>query len=143
MTTKEAAERSGKSINTIRKLCKEQLIPGAIKRSNKWIIPDETRVILDRMEIKTVLIQIIKYKNNPCVVVSRKLFHNDQVMSETIKLLYKLGLIGDYEWKTEIKELFSSIMLTDEGLKMVIPERRTFKLGSISVINVKIGLINT
>ena len=52
MTTQKASELFGIDRSVISKLCKNNFIIGAHKdSSNKWVIPDETKVILDKNAI--------------------------------------------------------------------------------------------
>ena len=42
MTSKEAAEYINRTDSLIRKLCKAEKLPGAVKVGNTWLIPEET-----------------------------------------------------------------------------------------------------
>ena len=48
------------------------MIFGVRTVKNRVIIPDETVIIPSKQEIQAFLFQILKYKNNPNVTISRE-----------------------------------------------------------------------
>lgn len=72
MNIKEAAEKFGLDETEIKNRKKDGMIFGVRTVKNRVIIPDETVIIPSKQEIQAFLFQILKYKNNPNVTISRE-----------------------------------------------------------------------
>lgn len=148
MTVKEASEKFGIDEKEIRKRKKDEMIIGAKTIKHRIVIPDDTKIIPAKQDIICFLYEIIKYKNNPQIIISRRLCPELEDLKIMIEYLYKRGYIGEYNICDEFIEMFSSLNLTEEGLEIVIGSAQINKIKSYSLnpisINpqVRIGLIN-
>ncbi len=68
MTTNEACEKFGLEKKELYKRIKAGMIPGVVKKGRMFVIPNETPFIPSEQEIRTFLLQILKFKNNPSYV---------------------------------------------------------------------------
>ena len=71
MTTNEACENSDWKRKRLYKRIKAGMIPGVVKKGRMFVIPNETPFIPSEQEIRTFLLQILKFKNNPSYVFFR------------------------------------------------------------------------
>lgn len=145
MTTKEASDKFKLNIEDIRSACNDNLIPNAYKPSGKWIIPDDTEIILTKMQARKILLDILKYKNNNLGIISGEYTHNSKNLDKAINLLAILGFIGEYTFNLDIKSLFNTIQLTETGFALLIggnTDKSKNIYFNLVNFNLNIGLLN-
>ena len=139
MTVKEASNRFKIDEKEIRKLCKAKMIPDAFKDEYRYSIPDSTVVILTSKQICSILIHIIKYRNNTGHLLPESLT-NIQSKSIILDYLCKLGFttfVGERN--------IDNLKVTDDGFDIILSRlhaddsQLTLNLISFSP---QIGLIN-
>lgn len=150
MTIKEAEERFGIDDKILQKLCrdsKSEEIPyvNAIKINNKWIIDDSTCIILTKQHISNALYQLLRYKNNQNVAISRRCFPEDETLHMTYKKLYTLGFVTQFISEfSSLDQLFSTLMITEEGFDFLFKNKNHKKSSDLPPIqifsfNTKVG----
>lgn len=125
MTVKEASDRFNISKDEIRKLCREsQEGPIIYVRASKniiWNIDDDTKIIMKKSQIFYSLLELLKHKNNPYNITSRRTFPNDEISVIVFDYLCSIGYVGVRNSNvTTLTECLSSISLTDEGLSALL-----------------------
>lgn len=149
MNIKEAAEKFGLDEKEVTNRKKDDMILGVRTVKRRVIIPDDTVIIPSKQEIQAFLFQILKYKNNPNVTISREFCPDENSLHAIVDYIFKRGFIGEYQFFASIRELFKGLSLTDEGLAYVIGEARlnrvTINSSCTLAINpeFKFGVINT
>lgn len=68
MTVKEASVLFKRSEREIRDNI--AFVKGAYKEKRKWVLPDDLRLFVNKLEIQAFLVQILKYKNNQGIIIS-------------------------------------------------------------------------
>lgn len=130
----------------IRKCCKDGMVKGAYKNKNRWIIPDETKIILTKKQVQEFLFQIIKFKNNPNLPISRELCETEEKTKILFDYLFELGLLGEYVFLSNIKSLFYDVQITDKGFELLMGSYyRKINVNLIetfNLININVGLVN-
>ena len=148
MTIKEASERFGIDEKEIKKRKNDSMIIGIHKKGKYLIIPDNTLIIPSKNDIRCFLFEILKHKNNPNNVFSRRLCPDIKSFQILLKYLYDRGFIGDYIFDENITQTLTTIMLTDEGINYVIGNANINKMNNYNIFPLKInpsiniGLIN-
>ena len=149
MTTKQASAIFGISSKNIAKLCKEGYIIGASKTGvkNSWIIPDETKLIIDKKGILNVLWQIINLKNNSNYAVSYEYLNNLEKTIICLEYLKNKGWVSKYNNKEhKINKMLLSVLLTSNGMELLFGLSSYKNSSSLSICSNftftnKIGLI--
>ena len=139
MTTAQASECFHIDTKEIRTLCKEKLIPDAYRFKGKYVIPDDTKVILSKNQIRMILLHLLKYLNSDKHLLPELL--NDEIKrSCVLECLYHLGFITYESLSLE------KVRITDEGFSFLFEgKHNSWKFDtSLSLISFspKIGLIN-
>ena len=146
MTTKEAAERSNKTVAQIRQAIHDKFLEGAIQ-NGKYVIPDDTPIIIIKQEVQAFLLQILKFKNNEYTVISRSLCPELEKLRVLSEYLYKKGFIGYVGRFDTEKEFFSKAQLTDEGFALAtenaVVKTKDNKLSFNPSININFSLVHT
>lgn len=150
MTVNEACELFGKDKREIYQCLKEKMVPKARKVKNKWIIPDGTKIIPSKMDIQCFLLEVLKFKNNPKVVVSRSLFPDEESLKILLEYVYNKGLIGEYSLSSfEVSQALSSIKMTEQGFDWLLGKsNQTLSSHQISIFQINVtnnfqaGLVN-
>lgn len=151
MTVKEASILFGKDESRIRESIKEGMVPGIRKAKGRYVIPDDTKIIPSKMDIRFFLLEVIKFKNNPNVVISRSSFPDVDSLSALLELVYRLGFIGEYSLNDmDVQTAFKVIQLTDKGLELLVGRSSMNALSKYQInllpinmsITNQIGLIN-
>lgn|GEM_PF-5177999 len=145
MTVKEASQKFSLSADTIRKMCKLSDEDGieyikATKNKGRWKIADDTSIIMSKAQIRAVLYQILKYKNNNQHAISRRWFQDKKTENAILDHLYKLGFIT-YRHKNAQKQISISLditMLTDEGFTLVLNKGQEKVISNAPTINIVI-----
>lgn len=129
MNTKVASEKFNLDKKVIYTLCKDGLIKGAHKENKKWVIPDNTAVILTKSSIKHILIQILKLKNvNNCPISYVDIDSLDNLII-CINYLFKMGYISKYDkTETDINKVLLSCVFSDEGFEIVLGKNNQNKI---------------
>lgn len=134
----------------VRKSLRDEMIIGAYKCDRSIVIPDDTIIIPSKRDIQSFLLQIIQFKNNPNIPISRRMCPDQSTLCAVIHYLFLRGFIGELKCdeKDTIEQLFSHIMLTDEGFAFIMGNKSFNTINTtVSVpiqINpsIKVGLIN-
>lgn len=146
MTVKEAANKFGRNENEIRAIIRDGFLL-AHKEKGKYIIPNDTQIIISKTEIQIFLLQIIKYKNNEHYVISRKgcpCFEELKILAD---YLYINGLIGQINTYKNEDEFFQKAKLTDKGFDLILgtvtkKAKNDIKFSIIPSLNINVGLVN-
>ncbi len=150
MTIKEASVLFNLDEKEIRKRKNNGMIIGVRKDGRAVVIPNETVIIPSKKDIQSFLLQIIRYKNNPHISLSRKICPDQRSLCAVMQYLFLRGFIGelcDTDNKS-IDTLFAEVELTDEGINYImgngVYNRINVDLSVPLQINpsFKIGLIN-
>lgn len=132
MTTGEASEKFNLSKEEIRARKNANMIIGAYNKRHRIVIPDDTILIPSKKDIQSFLLQIIKYKNNNSIAISRALCPGKDQLHAVMKYLYKRGFIGNFTFSEEIKTLFDNVQITDSGFDFVFDYGSFGKLSNIT-----------
>lgn len=119
MTVKEASVIFKLEEKEIRKRNSDSMILGVGKIGRNIFIPDDTKIIPSKLEIKAFLFQIIKYKNNSAMIMPRNMCPCREHLEVLAEYLYKKGFIGKYKEFSDERGFFDNVKLTDEGINFV------------------------
>ena len=143
MTTREAAEKFNLEIQEVRKRKNDGMIPGARTVKGRIVIPDDIEILPSKQEIQSFLFEIIKYKNNPNVTISREYCPDEISLHSVVNYVYRRGFVGEFEFNSKIQILFQNLSLTDEGLKFIMKRMSQSNLGSVEInSNINFGIFN-
>lgn len=132
MTVDEANEKFGISHKEIRKRKSDGMIFGAKTVNGRIDIPNDTLIIPSKAEIQNFLFQILKYKNNSGLTISRSLCPDEESLKAVIDYLYKKGFIGEFKFNRDIYVLFNDISLTDEGIAFIFGKKKVLSIDGLS-----------
>ena len=132
MTIKEASAKFKLDEKEIRARKKENMIIDVHNDGKRVVIPDDTILIPSKKDIQSFLLQIIKYKNNNSIVISRELCPGKEQLQAVMIYLYKRGFIGNFTFSEEIKTLFDNVQITDSGFDFVLGYGSFGKLSNIT-----------
>lgn len=132
MTIKEASAKFNLDEKEIRARKKENMIIDVHNDGKRVVIPDDTILIPSKKDIQSFLLQIIKYKNNNSIVISRELCPGKEQLQAVMIYLYKRGFIGNFTFSEEIKTLFDNVQITDSGFDFVLGYGSFGKLSNIT-----------
>lgn len=132
MTVKDAHKKFGISEKEIRKRKKDGMIIGAKTINHRIKIPDNTEIIPSKKEIQSFLFQIIKYKNNNGLTISRSLCPDEESLNAVMNFLYKKGFVGGFVFSNDINVLFSDVSLTDDGIAFVFGKSKMSSIDGIT-----------
>lgn len=126
MTTKEASELFRISQKDIAKYCKQGLVYQAYKKDGKhWEIPDDTKLILSKKSIISILSVILKLKNKKESPISYKDIDTLEKITLCLDHLYLLGYISKYDKNEKIiNNLLYSAILSDDGISLVFSNNK-------------------
>lgn len=131
MTIKEASAKFNLDEKEIRARKKENMIIDVHNDGKRVVIPDDTILIPSKKDIQSFLLQIIKYKNNNSIVISRALCPEKEQLQAVMIYLYKRGFIGNFTFSEEIETLFDNVQITDSGFDFVLGYGSFGKLSNI------------
>lgn len=131
MTIKEASVKFNLDEKEIRARKKDNMIIGVRKDGKNVVIPDDTILIPSKKEIQSFLLQIIKYKNNKSITISRAMCPQKDQLQAIMLYLYNKGLVGEFAFSEDIEVLFDNIQITDAGFDFVLGYGSFNKLSSI------------
>ncbi len=139
MTVKEASENFGLSKDLIRKLCRESQKGDikyiqSVKLNGKWVLNDPD-IILTKSQIQNILLQIIRFKNNPNSAISRRCFPTDDILKTAIKDLCRLGFVTECDGEN-YRELFGTVMITEEGITYLVDKKSEQTITNAPAINI-------
>lgn len=132
MTIKEASAKFNLDEKEIRARKKENMIIDVHNDGKRVVIPDDTILIPSKKDIQSFLLQIIKYKNNNSIAISRALCPGKDQLHAVMIYLYKRGFIGNFTFSEEIKTLFDNVQITDSGFDFVLGYGSFGKLSNIA-----------
>ena len=132
MTIKEASAKFNLDEKEIRARKRENMIIDVHNDGKRVVIPDDTILIPSKKDIQSFLLQIIKYKNNNSIVISRELCPGKEQLQAVMIYLYKRGFIGNFTFSEEIKTLFDNVQITDSGFDFVLGRGSFDKLSNIT-----------
>lgn len=145
MTTKQASITFKLDEKEIRKRNKEGMIIGSTKEKGLIIIPDETKILPSKVQIQSFLFQILKYKNNPAIVISRHMCPTIEHLKILAEYLYSKGYIGEYKPFVTINSFFDNVQVTEEGIRCIF-DNNTAKIITPMALSfapsVKVGIVN-
>ena len=149
MNVKDASKIFKIDEKEIRNRKKAGMIIGCIKEKGRIVIPDETRIIPSKIEIQLFLLEILRYKNNTNVTISREFCPDSLRLEIILEYVYKRGFIGEYTFDSNIEVVFSRISLTEKGMQYLLGEGKINNMNNYNVLpvsinpQVKIGIVNT
>ena len=138
MTTKEASIKFKLDMKEVQQRVRDQMIT-VTHDGRKIVIPDDTKMIPSKKEIQSFLFQILKFKNNPSITVSRVLCPDETSLSIVMEYLYQHGFIGEYRFNSDIQQLFQDISLTESGFTFLFGERAVKVLGESTSIPINLS----
>ncbi len=145
MNVKEASASFHIPESTIRKLCKENKIPGVRKeKGTGYIIPGNTKMIITDQVAKAFLWQLLRYKNNNGIVLCVASWDTPEKLEMIRSHLIKQNWVGNCKPSDSLPALLNEMQITDEGWKFLLGEK-TFAKAQISLnpsIPINIGLVN-
>lgn len=131
MTIKEASVKFNLDEKEIRARKKDNMIIGVRNDGKNVVIPDDTILIPSKKDIQSFLLQIIKYKNNKSIPISRAMCPQKEQLQAIMIYLYNRGFIGNFTFSEDIEILFDNIQITDSGFDFVFGYGSFAKLSSI------------
>ena len=142
MTTNEACEKFGLEKKELYKRIKAGMILGVVKKGRMFVIPDKTPFIPSEQEIRTFLLQILKFKNNPSYVFSRGLCQTDKALKDVLQYLYCRGFVGEDVSVTDPSDALNQTKLTDAGFEYIVhtSSRKKTEIHLNAPINFNFGL---
>lgn len=135
MTVKEASEKFRLTETEVRKRKNDGMILGVYKNGRSIVIPDDTKVLPSKREIRLFLFQIIQTKNNKHNIIARDFCQTEEELKIVLEYIYKSGFIGEYEFNEDINECFFNMNLTEKGMAFVIGQTTYNKM--LNVDNIK------
>lgn len=144
MTTKEAASVFNIDERIIRTLCKENKIHGVTREkgeNGRYVIPDETVLIVTDENARYFLYQLLKFKNNPKMIFPVACLDREEKLKAWYGYLREQGLIGDCEYSSDLNTLLSRMSLTEEAIAMVFGKKNSSMLDKLH-FNPSFHLIN-
>ena len=139
MTTGEASEKFNLAKEEIRARKNANMIIGAYNKRHRIVIPDDTILIPSKKDIQFFLLQIIKYKNNNAIVISRELCPEREQLQAVMIYLYRRGFIGNFTFSEEIKTLFDNVQITDSGFDFVFDYGSFDRLSNITPVPIQLN----
>ena len=88
MTIREASVKFNLDEKEIRARKKDNMIIGVRKDGKSVVIPNDTILIPSKKDIQSFLLQIIKYKNNKSIAISREMSPQKQQLQAVMIYLY-------------------------------------------------------
>lgn len=134
MTTKDAASIFNIDEKKIRTLCKENKIHGVTREKGekgRYVIPDETVLIVTDENARYFLYQLLKFKNNPKMIFPVACLDSTEKLNAWYEYLREQGLIGDCEFSSDLNTLLSRMSLTEEAIAMVFGKKDSSILDKI------------
>ena len=95
-------------------------------------ISDDTKFIPVKNDIQAFLFQILRYKNNPHLAISRRMCPDAYSLKILFDYLYNNGYIIEYEFSEDISVLFRNTVLTDEATDLIFSKYRIDQLKNIN-----------
>lgn len=141
MTTKEAYKKFGIKDKEIYELGKLGL-SGITKDGRKWIIPDDTRVLISAMQIRRFLLQILMVKNNEGYLFQRDICVDLDKLKDLINQQYNNGFISGLAKGKSAEKVLKNAKLTDKGIAFVLGNQLSEQLIENKQININILNIN-
>lgn len=139
MTIKEASVKFHLDEKEIRARKKDNMIIGVSNDGKNIVIPDDTILIPSKKDIQSFLLQIVKYKNNKSIVISRAMCPQKEQLQAIMIYLYNRGFIGNFTFSEEIENLFDNVQITDNGFDFVFGYGSFAKLSSIIPIPIQLN----
>ena len=129
MTTKEASEKFEIDVKKIRELCQKELIIGAKKEKQRWIIPNDTKFLIAESGIVYILWEILNIKLNENYAFSIKYIDTFEKAKECFHYLRSIGYLSTYdEEATDVFDLFSSSRLSQRGIEFLYNKSSSDKI---------------
>ncbi len=138
MTIKKAVETFKIDEKIIRKSIKDGMIPKR-KVGRNIEIPDETDFIPVKNDIQAFLFQILCYKNNSRLPVSRRMCPDAESLKILFEYLYRKGYITEYEFSEDVLVLFNNIVLTDEAIDLIFSKYKMNQLKNINFMPISLN----
>lgn len=139
MTIKEASIKFNLDEKEIRARKKDNMIIGVRKDGKSVVIPNDTILIPSKKDIQSFLLQIVKYKNNKSIAISRAMCPQKEQLQAIMIYLYNRGFIGNFTFSEDIEVLFDNIQITDSGFDFVFGYGSFAKLSSIIPIPIQLN----
>lgn len=138
MTIKRAAEIFQIDEKIIRKSIEDGMLQK--RKSGRNIeIPDDTKFIPVKSDIQAFLFQILRYKNNAHIPISRKMCPDTDSLKILFEYLYHSGYITEYEFAEDISVLFKNTVLTEEATDLIFSKYRIDQLKNINFMPISIN----
>ena len=131
MTIKEASIKFNLDEKEIRARKKDNMIIGVRNEGKNVVIPNDTILIPSKKDVQSFLLQIVKYKNNKSIIISRSMCPEKEQLQAIMIYLYNRGFIGEYTFSENIASLFDNVQITDSGFDFVLGYGSFVRLSSI------------
>lgn len=139
MTIKEASVKFNLDEKEIRARKKDNMIIGVRRDGGSVVIPNDTILIPSKKDIQSFLLQIVKYKNNNSITISRAMCPTSEQLQAIMIYLYNRGFIGKYTFSEDIGTLFNDVQITDSGFDFVFGYGSFNKLSSVVSIPIQLN----
>ena len=138
MTIKKATEIFQIDEKIIRKSIEDGMLQKR-KIGRNIEISDDTKFIPVKNDIQAFLFQILRYKNNPHLPISRRMCPNTDSLKFLFEYLYYKGYITEYKFSEDITVLFENTVLTDEATDLIFNKYRVDQLKNINFMPISIN----
>lgn len=138
MTIKKAAE----TFNVDEKVIRNSIQNGMLQKrkvGRNIEIPDDTKFIPVKNDIQAFLFQILRYKNNPHLPISRRMCPDADSLKILFEYLYHNGYITEYNFSEEISILFKNTVLTDEATDLIFSKYKIDQLKNINFMPISLN----
>lgn len=139
MTVKEASIQFNLDEKEIRARKKDNMIIGVRKDGKNVVIPNDTILIPSKKDIQSFLLQIVKYKNNKSIAISRAMCPQKDQLQAIMIYLYNRGFVGEFIFSEDIEALFDNIQITDSGFDFIFGYGSFNKLSNIAPIPIQLN----
>ena len=138
MTIKKAAEAFQIDEKIIRKSIGDGMLQKR-KIGRNIEIPDDTKFIPVKNDIRAFLFQILRYKNSPHYPISRKLCPDTDSLKILFEYLYHNGYITEYAFSEDIAILFKNIVLTEEATDLIFSKYKIDQLKNTNFMPISLN----
>ena len=138
MTIKRAAE----IFQIDEKIIRKSIDDGMLQRrkvGRNIEISDDTKFIPVKNDIQAFLFQMLRYKNNPHLAISRRMCPDDDSLKILFDYLYHNGYITEYEFSEDISILFKNTVFTDDATDLIFSKYKIDQLKNINFMPISLN----
>ena len=117
MDTKQASCKFNIGAKEIQEMCRRGLIVGVRKEKRRWVIPDDTKFIVDSNGIKYIIWEIINLQINKNYAFSLKYIETVFKAKECFDYLQLMGYITSFTERETVEETIASVRLSQRAME--------------------------